>query len=117
MWERIDITDDFNKAEKKQRRKKKFRDFINWCGEHTEVAAGGFIAGLGLVTAGIKAAGRAHSKHMDLMSKDLRCYDNSLGRYWVLKRKLTNRDWLEIDRRKSHGERLGDILDDLRVLK
>lgn len=50
-------------------------------------------------------------------TKNLYCYDRSLGHYWKLKRELTNADWVAIDRRKQHGERLSDILKDLNVLK
>lgn len=50
-------------------------------------------------------------------TKNRYCYDRSLGHYWKLKRELTNADWVEIDRRKQHGERLSDILEDLNVLK
>ena len=49
--------------------------------------------------------------------KDLYCYDRSLGHYWRLRRELTNAEWLEIDRRKKNGERLADILEELKVLK
>ncbi len=44
-------------------------------------------------------------------------YDRSLGYYWALKRKLSNRELLEIDSRKKNGERLADILSDLNVLR
>jgi len=49
--------------------------------------------------------------------KELYCYDRSLGHYWVLRRELTNREWIEIDQRKKNGERLADILSELKVLK
>ena len=45
------------------------------------------------------------------------CYDRSLGHYWELKRKPSNQEWVEIDRRKRSGERLADILSDMRLLK
>ena len=45
------------------------------------------------------------------------CYDRSLGHYWKLNRELTNKEWLEIDRRKRKGEKLADILSELNVLK
>lgn len=32
---------------------------------------------------------------------DLYCYDRSLGHYWRLRRELSNKEWLEIDRRKK----------------
>ena len=57
----------------------------------------------------------ALAKEQDL--KDLYCYDRSLGHYWKLRRELTNDEWLEIDKRKKEGERLSDILDDMKVLE
>lgn len=49
--------------------------------------------------------------------KDLYCYDRSLGHYWRLRRELSNKEWLEIDQRKKDGERLSDILSEMKVLK
>ena len=49
--------------------------------------------------------------------KDLYCYDRSLGHYWRLRRELSNKEWLEIDQRKKNGERLSDILAEMKVLK
>ena len=49
--------------------------------------------------------------------KDLYIYDRSHGHYWELRRKLSTREMLEIDRRKDNGESLVDILESMRVLK
>ena len=49
--------------------------------------------------------------------KDLYCYDRSLGHYWRLRRELSNKEWLEIDQRKKNGERLSDILAEMKVSK
>lgn len=117
MADRIDISSNFYKQERKEERASRRKKFWNWCTEHWDIALGGLAAGMGLVTTGIKVGGRAYRQHLEHKDKDLRCYDASLGRYWELKRKLSNHDWLEIDRRKARGERLGDILDDLRALK
>ena len=70
-----------------------------------------------LLGKGVRAASKAHSLHMEEKLKDLRCYDASIGHYWELRRKLSNDDWLYINRRKAHGETLGAILRDLNVLK
>lgn len=69
------------------------------------------------VTTGIRMVSRhvALAKTKDL--KDLYCYDRSAGHYWPLRRKLTTREWIEIDSRRENGERLKDILLDLKVLK
>ena len=75
---------------------------------------------IAMATCGIAAGAKMLSKHAALAKeqnlKDLYCYDRSLGHYWKLRRELTNEEWLEIDKRKKNGERLSDILDDMRVL-
>ena len=70
-----------------------------------------------VLTKGIKAVSRHHNLKMEERNKDLRLYDTSLGHYWELKRKLRNDDWITINRRRNRGESLGDILDEMRVLK
>ena len=44
-------------------------------------------------------------------------YDPSLGHYWKLRRRPNKNECLEIDRRKQNGERLGDILESLKLLR
>ena len=68
------------------------------------------------ITAVVKVGGKRINLRKEQKLKDCYCYDPSLGHYWKLKRKLSNREWTEIDRRKSDGERLAAILSDLNVL-
>lgn len=49
--------------------------------------------------------------------KDKYIYDRSHGHYWELRRKLSTRELMEIDRRKDKGESLVDILESMRILK
>lgn len=49
--------------------------------------------------------------------KHTRIYDRSSGNYWHLKKELTNKQWLEVDKRKKAGEKTGDILKSMKVLK
>lgn len=60
---------------------------------------------------------KARNIKEDERIKEEYCYDRSLGHYWALRRPLSNKEWLEIDSRKQNGERLADILSDMRVLK
>lgn len=64
-----------------------------------------------------KVVGKRVNLHKQESIKNLYCYDRSLGHYWRLRRELSNKEWLDIDRRKRNGERLADILADMRVLK
>ncbi len=74
-----------------------------------------------IVIGGLTTVTKVVGKHVNLRKqesvKNLYCYDRSLGHYWSLRRELSNKEWLEIDRRKKNGERLADILAEMRVLK
>lgn len=74
-----------------------------------------------IVVGGIATVAKVVNRRTNLRKQeqlhDLYCYDRSLGHYWRLKRELSNNEWLEIDRRKKNGERLSDVLSDMKVLK
>lgn len=112
--------EELERARKKAQIREWFQDkkvkAQTWCYEHKEqiITYGPVVVG------GIAAGAKMLSKHAALAKeqnlKDLYCYDRSLGHYRKLRRELTNEEWLEIDKRKKNGERLSDILDDMRVL-
>lgn len=72
---------------------------------------------IGGITTVTKVVGKRINLNKEEALKDLYCYDRSLGHYWRLRRELSNKEWLEIDRRKANGERLADILAEMKVLK
>lgn len=47
----------------------------------------------------------------------MHCYDRSAGHYWELKRPLSNQEWAVVENRRKNGERIGDILESMKVLK
>lgn len=95
----------------------RFQQFKNWFVRNKEMIffLTPFIAGAGKLI--FKFVGKRTNLRKEENLKNLYCYDRSLGHYWRLRRELTNKEWLEIDRRKKNGERLADILDELKVLK
>lgn len=119
----IDVTE-LNEAGKKA----KFREFKEnlkqkannvrwWIYDNKEmimILGPGAIAGVATI---VKTIGRHVNLRKEENLKDMYCYDRSLGHYWQLRRELTNKEWLEIDTRKKNGERLADILEELKVLK
>lgn len=70
----------------------------------------------GLVTVS-KVVVKRGNLNKEQQLKEKYCYDRSLGHYWALKRQLSNKEWLEIDKRKRNGEKLSDILSEMKVLK
>ena len=79
------------------------------------------VVGLAAITGGfatkiIHGAIKRSNLKKESDNKELYCYDRSLGHYWKLRRRLTNDEWVEIDKRKKNGERLADILDEMKVL-
>lgn len=116
-----DIDRSLEFARKKAAFKRKVRNGLNKTGEwiyrnkemvifFTPIVVGG----LGTL---VRVVGKSINLSKEKAVKDLYCYDRSLGHYWALRRELTNSEWVEIDKRKADGERLADILSDLRVLK
>ena len=115
---------EFRRAQRKARRREVFgrktEELSNWIRDHEDILKIAVPVGTGavaVVTKGVRAAAqhRRLKKTQDL--KELYCYDRSLGHYWKLRRELTNEEWVAIDRRKKNGERLADILNELKVLK
>lgn len=109
--------EELEKARKKAKRRE-------WIREKTESAQRWYYSHRNeiLVLAPVAVAAiKFGGKHINLAKeknlKENYCYDRSLGHYWSLRRTPSNQEWLEIDRRKKNGERLADILSDMRLLK
>ena len=113
--------DDFRKEQKKREFKDKVISKINSGREFIVRNKETIITLTPVVITGITTVSKVVNKRINLRKeenlKDLYCYDRSLGHYWKLRRELTNDEWIEIDKRKKNGERLSDILDELKVLK
>lgn len=120
MEERIDIIN-FKKEAKRRQKKEWFQSKLNnigrWVDNNKEIILILGPAALGTVTTVAKVVSKHTQQHKEKDLKELYCYDRSLGHYWKLRRELTNAEWIEIDQRKKNGERLSDILYELKVLK
>lgn len=97
--------------------KSKLHDAKEWVVRNKELVI--FFAPM--VITGVTTVAKVVGKNVNLRKeesvKNLYCYDRSLGHYWKLSRELSNKEWVEIDKRKQNGERLADILSDMKVLK
>jgi hypothetical protein len=105
------------KSNLKERLKEKLQKSKDWFNRNKDT----IILLTPVAIGGITVLTRTVGKHVNLRKeeqvKNLYCYDRSLGHYWALRRELSNKEWLEIGQRKKGGERLADILEELRVLK
>ena len=110
----------FKVEEKKRKLKEKFEDFKAWCSctwaNHKEeiVILGPVV--LGAATGLAKAGSRAYQTHSDNKHRDRETYDPRTGQYYTLKRKMSNNQKLELERRMSNGERKGDILRSMNLI-
>lgn len=110
---------------KKEQKKREFKEKVNskiqagkeWIIQNRETLITLTPVIIGGLTTVTKVVGKHVNLHKQETVKNLYCYDRSLRHYWSLRRELTNKEWLEIDRRKKNGERLADILAEMRVLK
>lgn len=97
--------------------KRTFENAINWIYRNKEIV---ILVGPTLIGGStwlIKHFAKSRNLKKQENIKNLYCYDRSLGHYWKLRRELTNDEWTYIDKRKASGERLADILNELKVLK
>lgn len=108
----------------KEQRKERIRQMVTdagaWINRNamtlltlTPVAIAATRAATGLVV----GVGRRMELAEEQKRRSYTVYDRSAGHYWDLKRKLTNTDWANINAHKADGERLGDILREMKVLK
>lgn len=115
------IMKNFEKEQRRRERKAKLYNAAQKTGQiinqHKDVLAIGIPGGIAIGKGIARAISKRSSLKKEQNLKENYCYDRSLGHYWKLRRPLDNDEWLEIDRRKKNGERLSDILDELKVLK
>ena len=113
--------DDFKRESKRRAYKDKLNAKIQngkeWIIKNKETVVTLTPVIIGGITTISKVVGKRVNLRKQENLKDLYCYDRSLGHYWRLRRELTNKEWLEIDQRKKNGERLSDILSEMKVLK
>ena len=113
--------EDFRKEQKKRERKEKLYNGVekctDWIRSNKEIAIGIGTFAVGAGGSIIKGLAKRQKVKEEKQLKNNYCYDRSLGHYWKLRRELTNEEWIAIDKRKRNGERLGDILAELKVLK
>lgn len=97
--------------------KNRWTDVSCWCSEHkTEIMVVAPVVIGGIATTA-KIVGKSVNLNKEQNLKEKFVYDTSLGHYWELRQKLTNSQWTEIERRRANGETLGQILNDMKVLK
>lgn len=89
----------------------------DWINRNKELVVVFGPACIGIAATGVKTLSRSIRLRKEAQLREAYCYDRSLGHYWALKRKLTNKEWIDIDKRKKNGERLSDILSELKLLK
>lgn len=105
------------KREIKEKVKIKIHDGLVWVNDNKEFIVVAAPAVAGAIKGTVKLVGKCIDSRREKELKDLYCYDRSGGHYWRLKRDLSTQEWLEFDKRRSNGERVADILSDMRVLK
>lgn len=119
MAEKTISFEDIKKEYKKRMRKEEFIRKINAAKEFA-VENKELVAAIPVVVALLGKGIGAVNKKIDLKKqqdlKDLYVYDRGLGAYLKYKRKPKAEELLQIQKRKQNGEKLANILDDMRLL-
>ena len=87
--------------------------------DHPKEAASIVLVGGAAIVELVKKWKKAQPTQAELDREwhDTHIYDRGLGMYYTLRRKMTAAEQLEFDRRKARGERTGDILRSMGLLK
>ena len=101
----------------KRKAKDSFETAKDWCIYHKEDLMVYIPMGIAGVTGIAKFVGRQRRISMERKLKDLYVYDRSMGRYVELKRKLNQKDLIQISSRRKCGEKLTDILIDMKLVR
>ena len=101
--------------ELKTEAKNKWYRTCDWCRDNREV----LIMTIPIAVGGaFELLAKEKSTKDEKYLKERYIYDRSNGHYYETRRKVKNREWVEIDARHAiSGEPIGDILQDMRLLK
>lgn len=110
----------FKIEEQKRKAAEKWEDFkakcrCTWENHKEEIIFLGPVV-VGAATGLARAGARAYSTASENRHRDRETYDPRTGQYYTLKRKMSNSQKLELERRMSNGERKGDILRSMRLI-
>lgn len=103
--------------EKQEWAKWKIHTATEWCRDNKETVIVFGPVLLGSIVEICKISSKRHTVNDEKKLKERYIYDRSCGHYWELKREPKKSEWLQIDQRKNNGEALGEILNDMRLLK
>ena len=90
----------------------------DWCRANQEIVALTVPVAVGGAFELAKAIVKTKQTNDEKALKERYIYDRSNGHYYECRRKVKNKEWAEIDARHSlTGEGIGEILQDMRLLK
>lgn len=93
--------------------KQKVNDGWNWLKDNQDDIMKLIPLGLGLI--GLVKAAKPSFGERERYRKESEWYDPRTGQRWSFRRKPTNEEWAEINRRQRCGEYTEDILHDMRL--
>lgn len=93
---------------------KQIQNGAQWCMDNQEVVY--VVCGAASAVSWITKKFRKSRVEREQNYQRTHLYDYSIGHHWTLRRELTSDEMFELANRKMNGERMGDILQSMRVL-
>ena len=109
--------DDSKKEKLKAKVHNKLVDLQCWWEDNKEEVVVIAPVVVGFMTVGIKFGNRLIKAHQEKYMREHAIWDPKNMHWWIMKKKPTAWQWSEIDRRKSAGEPVSDILRSLGMLR
>ena len=101
----------------KAKAKEKYEAGKEWAKKNKELLVVFGPVAVGSLVEIAKIASRHSTVKEQKKLKENYIYDRSAGHYYETKRKLKNKEWLQVDERHTNGESYGEILDDMGLLR
>lgn len=112
---------DFDKEQKKRarknRRKQKVEETKKFVVENKELVVTIVVTGITGIATIVKKTSKMMQLRHETNHRDKHIYDHSTGTYWELKKKISNSQREQLEQRKMNGEKTGQILRSMNLLK
>lgn len=113
----IDLEVNEGNVAKEMEETSRLKKMTNWCAEHKKECFSLALVAIPAAVDIVKTMRRNGAVKEERRLKDNYVYDRKHGHYYETRKKLTSADWRHIDALKDDGGNIGDILDEMGLLK
>lgn len=112
-----DIEREQRKRARRQKLRSKWENTKKFVSDNKEVIAATVVTVGPIITTVVAKASKMIQIRHENNHRDKEIYDHSTGTWWILKKKISNKQREQLEKRKMNGEKTGQILRSMNLLK